>query len=88
MPAEITHNKILPSLGQEVITITDDFGTDFLLHVPVSDTAHRQTRIDSAIAQQSANQAAIESYASTNKIDLTKEKTAGMAKKAHMKGTK
>jgi hypothetical protein len=87
MSAEVTNSRILPAQAQEVILIVDDYGTEYTLQIPVTDSANRQTRIDAAVAQQSANQAALEAYASTHGIDLSAQKAAGIAKKNSMKGT-
>jgi hypothetical protein len=87
MPAEVVDNRVLPAEAQEVLLIMDDFGTAFSLQIPVSDSANRQTRIDAAVAQQSANQAALEAYASAHGIDLSAQKADGIAKKNALKGT-
>jgi hypothetical protein len=88
MPAEIIHTRIIPEEGREVIGIMDDYGTPFQLYVAVSDAANRQLHIDAALSQQSANEAALEAYAGAHGIDLTKQKKAGLAKKAAAKGSK
>lgn len=82
MPADVVCSKIMPANGQEVIDIMDDYGTEYWLHISVSDSANRQTRITAALTQQSANQAALEAYAAAHNIDLTVLKAAGEAKKA------
>jgi uncharacterized protein YjfI (DUF2170 family) len=82
MAAEIVNSGILPAQGQERIVIMDDYGSDLQLYVSVSDAANRQTLIDAAIAQQSANQTALEAYAAAHNIDLSAAKAAGEAKKA------
>jgi hypothetical protein len=86
MSAEIVNSRVVPAQGQEVILIVDDYGTEFTLQVPVTDPANRQTRIDAAVAQQSANQAALEAYALAHGIDLSAQKAAGISKKNAMKG--
>jgi hypothetical protein len=87
MPAEVINNRVLPAQAQEVILIMDDFGTAFSLQIPVSDSANRQTRIDAAVLQQSANQAQLEAYATAHGIDLSAQKAAGIASKNALKGT-
>jgi hypothetical protein len=86
MPAETILTRLMPAEAQEAILIMDDYGTEFNLSIPISDSANRQTRIDAAIAQQSANQAALEAYAVAHGIDLSAQKAAGIAKKNNMKG--
>jgi Bacterial Ig-like domain (group 3) len=81
MPADIVGDRLLPAKGQELITIMDDYGTAFQLYVMVTDSANRQTNITNALTQQSGNQAALESYATTHGIDLTAEKAAGIGTK-------
>jgi hypothetical protein len=88
MAAEVVSTRIIPAKGQEVLTIMDDYGTELLLHIPVSDSAQRQGRIDAAVALLSSNQTALEAYAATHAISLATERAAGRAKKDKKKGTK
>ena len=81
MPADVISSTLLPAQGRELITIMDDYGTEFQLYVSVSDSANRQSYIDAALAQQSANQAALEAYAAQHGHDLSIQKAQGMAKK-------
>jgi hypothetical protein len=81
MAADVVGNKILTAQGRELITIMDDYATEFQLYVAISDTANRATLISNALTQQSANQTALEAYATAHNIDLTAQKTAGIAKK-------
>jgi len=86
MPSEVVKNRIVTEQGREIVTVMDDYGTELHIYIPVADTAFRQARIDAAIAQQTANTAALESYASTHSIDLSEQRAAGLAKKAKLKG--
>lgn len=86
MPAEIIGSRVLPAQGQEVITIMDDYGTEFTLNVSVNDSANRQSHIDTALAQQTANEAALEAYAGAHGIDLSAQKAAGITKRNALKG--
>ena len=82
MPADVVSSHLIAMQGQEIVHIMDDYGTDYYLTIPVTDSANRQTRINAALAQQSANQAALEAYAAAHGIDLSAQKAAGLAKKA------
>lgn len=86
MSAEILTTRLIPEQGNEEIIIMDDYGTEYRLYVPVTDPANRQSRIDGALAKQSANQAALESYAAAHSIDLSAQRAVGAAKKAAYKG--
>ena len=81
MPASVVRSEINPSQAHEKITVMDDYGTEAQLYVPVSDSANRQHHIDAMLAQQTANEAALEAYAKAHGIDLSAQKTAGLIKK-------
>lgn len=83
MPATVVASQLVPAQGQEAITIMDDFGTPYQLYVRVSeDASTRAQLISEALAQQTANEAALKSYAATHNIDLSAQLAAGAAAKA------
>jgi Cft2 family RNA processing exonuclease len=88
MAAEVVKSQLIAALGREVITILDDYGTEFQLQVPVTvDAATRQSRIDAAVAQQSANEARLVAYSKTHDLDLSAQFAAGQAKKKNYQET-
>ena len=83
MPAVAVSSQLVPAQGQEVITIMDDFATPFQLYVQVAgDPAQRAQLITGALAQQTANETALKTYASTHNIDLTAQLAAGATVRA------
>jgi hypothetical protein len=82
MPASTTSSQIIPALGMEKVSVMDDYGTEFHLYIRVGDSANRLQSIAATLAQQSANETVLESYAATTGSDLSALKAAGLAKKA------
>ena len=83
MPAVVTNSQLIPAQGQEVIFIYDDFGTPYQLYVRVgADSSSRAQLIADALAQQTANETALKTYAAQHNIDLTAQLTAGAAIRA------
>jgi hypothetical protein len=77
MSATVTASKLLPSHGIESVTVTDDYGTNLMVSIPVTtSSADRTTHIDAAIATLNTNQAAMEAYAAANGVTLPPKRSA------------
>jgi hypothetical protein len=81
MATEIVNAQLLTNLGQEVVTIMDDYGNPYLVQIAVSLAAQREELITAAKATMDAGQAALESYATASGHDISAQKTAGQAKR-------
>ena len=63
MPSSVKSSVLLVAQGVEVISCESALGTPFQLQVMISDSANRQSKIDEALAQLDANDAAAIAYA-------------------------
>jgi hypothetical protein len=82
MATEIVSTILETNLGQEIVTVMDDYGNPYLAQIAVSLSTERAALITAAKALMDANQAVLETYASANGHDISAQKTAGQAKRA------
>jgi hypothetical protein len=82
MATDVVGSRIYGDLQMEKVTLCSDYGAVQLLQIAVSDSANRASLIAAAQAVGDANQAALEAYATTHSLDISAQKTAGLAKKA------
>jgi hypothetical protein len=82
MATDVVGSRIYGDLQMEKVTLCNDYGAVMLLQIAVSDSANRASLIAGAQALGDANQTALEAYATAHSLDISADKTAGLAKKA------
>lgn len=85
MPGEVVSSNLRAEQSMEDVHVMNDYGTETILGLPISDVANRQTRINAAIAALTAQETALETWATQTGTDISALKTAGLAKKAKAK---
>jgi hypothetical protein len=79
MPSQIVSKRIAPEMGQEIVTLMDDFGTQHLVQIGVQNTPEQRAAILAARRSLlDANETRLATYAAANGHDLSAQRTAGI----------